>query len=68
MIEPKIYTTRSMAHFDLPPEKYVPNRTPERFDMTYDEAVKDVNWWRNHACTVGGDAIVVRNDGKIFEI
>lgn len=68
------YTTRSMAHFALPIAQYVANNMDENgnhydiFDMTLEEAILDVDWWRGYADTVGGDACVVRNDGEIYAV
>jgi hypothetical protein len=48
------FTTRSSAHGS----NYMPNRTPEVFNMTFEEAETDVDFWRIFADTVGGDAII----------
>ena len=52
----RIYTTRSSAHGS----DFVPLSNPERYEMTLEEAEADVRFWRAHADTVGGDAIVVK--------
>jgi hypothetical protein len=57
------YTTRSSGHGS----GFVPNE-PEKFNMTLEEAISDVDYWRGLACTIGGDAIIVREDGKIIQV
>ncbi len=54
----RCYATRSSAHGS----GYVPNSTPETFDMTLEEAEADVRFWRIYADTVGGDAIICKRD------
>ena len=49
------FTTRTSAHGS----GFVPNGEPEVFNMTLEEARKDVLFWRSYADTVGGDAIIV---------
>lgn len=41
---------------------------PERFNLTFDEAVKEVKRWRIVGDTIGGDAIVVHKSGKIYGV
>ena len=58
----KSYTTRASAHgFDYQP------LIPTTFDMTLEEAKKDVELWRIFADTVGGDAIIVHKTHGIIE-
>ena len=52
----KKYTVRSSAHGS----DYLPLK-PKEFNMTYEEAEKDVAFWRSYADTVGGDAIIEEN-------
>lgn len=58
------YAVRSSAHgFG-----FIPASNPEVYDKTWEDAMNDVAYWKSLADTVGGDAIIVRNDGKIFEV
>ncbi len=55
IVRARRFTTRSSAHGS----DYVPLSSPERYEMTLEEAEADVRFWRCYADTVGGDAIVV---------
>lgn len=56
------YAVRSSAHGS----GFIPAGNPEVYDKTWKEAMNDVAYWKSLADTVGGDAIVVRNDGKFL--
>ena len=58
------FAVRSSAHGS----GFVSNNNPEKFVMSLEEALKDVDYWRRHADTVGGDAIIIREDGEIFKV
>ncbi len=55
-MNPRRFTTRTSAHGS----DFVALK-PEIFNMTREEAVKDCDFWRSYADTVGGDAIIVEN-------